>query len=491
MLDPIIPLSTSSQPVICAVSVPSPTHTFTMNRRIASSTSNNRGAMAMVVPAREQDRTAVPEQRRRLLGDNNNRPASTSHSNWSRVKLCNVENVYLNVVDPALRASSSSSFSSSEMKDKLACGDNNSKQAAADDTGAVEDHATDPNSPIAVAVVRHRSGIMKRLNDNSTAVAASPVSVVVTADLTDDDKENRFHLLPYIPNVDDDDGDDDDAAASETAVTEQTAGYTSSSIDDKIADQVGHEDGLDRHLCTESHDNLSIGTNQCLIDNKENHLPFIPNGDTATATATATTSNKKMVRFFVDDNDEIVEQLSRHSFARYRLSEQDKRMCWYSKKERNAFKQGIPMECRDLARAFPQYRRAALKLFAAASYSSCRHDDWVRHYCDFLDGAEEEKTSTNYVRGIAVPLRILGDPQLRGLERAMFARMLLPRRSCKPNVLAVLRTQQLFRELAACSNSSGSGTMLYTDDEKAALIADQYAENAAFHVRWSILLALL
>ena len=168
--------------------------------------------------------------------------------------------------------------------------------------------------------------------------------------------------------------------------------------------------------------------------------------------------DSKRVRFQVDANGEIDEDVSIRSFPKHKLTPDDIKVCWYNRKERKQLKADIPWECRDCVQNHPEYCRAAMKVCAIASrteFASLLHDN-------------------------RDALLVVVNGQARGLERYLFHRMNLPRKSCKTNVYAVLRTQKLIRELT-------TGT--YSDDAVASLIAEQYHVNAQYAIRWSRVLA--
>jgi hypothetical protein len=180
-------------------------------------------------------------------------------------------------------------------------------------------------------------------------------------------------------------------------------------------------------------------------------IPMLPD-------MTKKNSVSKRVRFQVDDDGDIDEDVSIHSFPKHQLTAEDIRVCWYGREERKQLKGGIPSQCRDCIHNLPEYRRAALKVCALAS----RHE-----YASLLDENRDA-------------LRILAHEQARGLERSLFARMNLPRKSSKNNVYAVLHTQRLIRELT---------TAVYTYDEVAMLISEQYNVNSQYAIRWALILA--
>jgi len=173
---------------------------------------------------------------------------------------------------------------------------------------------------------------------------------------------------------------------------------------------------------------------------------------------------KKQVRFEEDEAGDIVEDISLKSFPKYQLTPADIDKLWWTKFERRDLKNSVPELCRDLMRYLPQYRRAAMKLCALASR---------RDYFNLLDSNVESTVSA---------LELLTADGARGLERPLFYRMALPRKSSKSHVYAVLRTQQLIRDL--------EGEDVYNQDEKADLIADQYRENSQFAVRFAQILGV-
>jgi len=173
-------------------------------------------------------------------------------------------------------------------------------------------------------------------------------------------------------------------------------------------------------------------------------------------------STTKKVHFLVDEDGDIDEDVSLKSYPKHQLSPQDIPKLWWSRQDRRECKASIPQQCREIMRDFPQYRRAALKLCALAS----RKD-----YADLI--------SSNAVTRDSLPLLTRGS--VRGLERPLFFRMALPRKASKSYVLAILRTQDLLKELEGD---------VYSDDDKAQLISDQYRENSQFAVRFAQILAV-
>lgn len=170
----------------------------------------------------------------------------------------------------------------------------------------------------------------------------------------------------------------------------------------------------------------------------------------------------KKVRFLVDEDGDIDEDVTLKSYPKHELTPQDITKLWWSKADRREAKASIPRECRDIIQVFPQYRRAALKLCALAS----RKD-----YAELISSHEVTRQS--------LPLLTRGT--VRGLERPMFFRMALPRKPGKTYVNAILRTQSLLRDLEGD---------VYSEEEKAELISDQYRENSRFAVRFAEILAV-
>lgn len=181
------------------------------------------------------------------------------------------------------------------------------------------------------------------------------------------------------------------------------------------------------------------------------NLPLLP-------CITETSSGSKRVRFQVDENGEIDEDVSSRSFPMHALTPDDIKVCWYNRKERSQLKSNIPSECRVCVLNHPEYCRAAMKVCAMASR---------REYASLLNDNLDA-------------LHVVVNGEARGLERYLFHRMNLPRKSCKTNVHAVLRTQKLIRELPAAT---------YSDEAVATLIAEQYHVNAQYAKRWSLVLA--
>ena len=171
---------------------------------------------------------------------------------------------------------------------------------------------------------------------------------------------------------------------------------------------------------------------------------------------------KKCVRFLCDGDGDILEDVTLKSYPTYQLSQKDIINLWWSKRDRREAKNSVPRLCVQIIHAFPQYRRAAAHLCTLAS----RKD-----YKDLI--------TNNAPTREALPLLTHGD--VRGLERPLFYRLALPRKISKTHVHAVLRTQSLLRDMEGD---------VYSADEKAQLIADQYRENAGFAVRFAEVLAV-
>jgi len=225
------------------------------------------------------------------------------------------------------------------------------------------------------------------------------------------------------------------------------------------------------------------------LDNISNHLPRVPISDddetdsfstgslyTISSTDSSAqedieeenwssescTSDKKKVRFVVDEDGDIDEEISLQSYPKHDLTAEDLTTLWWTKLERHQLKASIPVQCRQIMQEFPQYRRAALKLCALSS----RPD-----YASILETSAPTRDS----------LALLTRHAVRGLERPLFYRMALPRKSSKSYVSLVLRTQQLLRDLE-------DDVDLYSSDEKAQLIADQYRQNAQSAIRFAEIL---
>jgi hypothetical protein len=180
-------------------------------------------------------------------------------------------------------------------------------------------------------------------------------------------------------------------------------------------------------------------------------IPSVPIDD-------ETISLSKRVRFQVDEDGEIDEDICSLSFPEHILTPEDIKVCWYSRADRHQFKADIPLDCRECLASIPEYRKAALKVCELASRDE--YESMLNEYRD--------------------DLRIVVDGQARGFERFLLYRLNIPRSTSKTNVSAVMMTQRLIRELT---------TATYTDEEVWILIAEQYRVNAQYATRWALLLA--
>jgi hypothetical protein len=184
--------------------------------------------------------------------------------------------------------------------------------------------------------------------------------------------------------------------------------------------------------------------------------------DSSISSDTSTTEQTKKVRFQVDEHDEIYEHVTSKSFSRHELTPKDVRAAWWTKSERRHMRQSITEQCEIAVQNQPKYRRAALKTISVVSQHS-NHGN-----------LEAELSSPEFKEA----LQILVNPDARGLERNMFARLQIPRRNVQVHILTVLRTQEMLKDIQG-----------YSDDEKLQLIADQYSCNVEFSKQLAMVLA--
>lgn len=210
----------------------------------------------------------------------------------------------------------------------------------------------------------------------------------------------------------------------------------------------------------------------------DEHLPRVPiSDDECSATETLTTitttcneqnavnkplsSHQKYVRFQLDEDGDIDEEISLKSFSKYQLTQQDMTLLWWSKEQRRQLKTSIPNQCKEICKQLPLYRRALHKLCTLASR---------KEYADLLDSDSALES-----------LESLADARVRGLERPMLYKYALPRRSSKSYTQLLLKTQQMLRDMFDDE---------YTAEEKAQVLADQYRINARPSVRFAEILAI-
>jgi hypothetical protein len=165
---------------------------------------------------------------------------------------------------------------------------------------------------------------------------------------------------------------------------------------------------------------------------------------------------ERRVRFQMNDDGEIDEQLGVPSFPTYELTPNLIKKCWYSRMERQGFKAEFPMKCRFLATL--EYRRSAIKIAALASRS------------DALEVLERDQT-------VQKALSVLVDPEARGMERAMMVLMMLPRKMMKAHSQNIIILQNYQRR-----ND-------FTIDEMAQALAEVATASSGSCVRMACILA--
>jgi hypothetical protein len=164
----------------------------------------------------------------------------------------------------------------------------------------------------------------------------------------------------------------------------------------------------------------------------------------------------RRVRFQMNHDGEIDEQLGLPSFPTYELTPNLIKKCWYSKMERQAFKAEFPVKCRMLATV--EYRRSAIKVAALASRS------------DALEILERDEVSQK-------ALSVLVSPEARGMERAMMVLMMLPRKMMKAHSQNVVVLQNYQR-------NNG-----FTIDEMSEALAEVAGASSSSCVRMACILA--
>jgi hypothetical protein len=184
--------------------------------------------------------------------------------------------------------------------------------------------------------------------------------------------------------------------------------------------------------------------------------------DSSADTTSTTIEQTKKVRFQIDENDEIYENITSKSYSRYDLTPKDVRNAWWSRAERRQMRQSITEQCEFVVRNQPKYRRAALKTISIVS----QHANNAK--------LETELSTPEFQDA----LQILVHPDARGLERDMFARLQIPRRNVQVHIITVLRTQEMLKDIQG-----------YSEDDKLQLIADQYSCNANFSKQLATVLA--
>lgn len=175
---------------------------------------------------------------------------------------------------------------------------------------------------------------------------------------------------------------------------------------------------------------------------------------------------EKKVRFRMDEDGNIDEELCLHSFPDYKLTPKVIQECWYSKEDRLRSKFQIYKFCQEHETSFADYQEyydAMLTSLAFLAQSDDDHED-----------------STYLTDDVLQAMTFLVGGETRGIERSMQFHMSLPRISTKTNVQAVLRTQTLLREL---------GSSKCDANEMEELIADQSMVNSQRGVRWAKMIA--
>lgn len=174
----------------------------------------------------------------------------------------------------------------------------------------------------------------------------------------------------------------------------------------------------------------------------------------------------KKVRFLLDEDGNIDEELSLYSFPDFKLTPKMIQECWYSKEDRLRSKFQIHKFCREHETSFSNHQEYHNAMSAAIAFLTESDDD--------------HEDSTYLTDDVLHAMTFLAGGETRGMERSMQFHMSFPRISTKTNVHAVLRTQTLLREL---------GSDKYDVHEVEELIADQCMANSQLGVRWAKMMA--
>jgi hypothetical protein len=209
-----------------------------------------------------------------------------------------------------------------------------------------------------------------------------------------------------------------------------------------------------------------IFDDECLLNTIDN-LPYNDYDDELDEFFACTMKQKKRVRFQLDEDGNVEEDVCLYSFPDYKLTSKLVKECWYSKDDRIQAKAEIQKQCREHATSIPNVEEYHDAMVAAITYL-VQSDD------DAEDPIELSEDMMNAMTTIA-------QVETRGMERSLQFHMGIPRIGTKTNVHAVLRVQTLIRELDSSK---------YDEFEVEELIADQSIINSQYGIRWAKMIAL-
>ena len=209
-----------------------------------------------------------------------------------------------------------------------------------------------------------------------------------------------------------------------------------------------------------------IFDDECLL-NTIDKLPYSDYDDGLDEFFASRSKQNKRVRFQVDDDGNIDEDVCLYSFPDYKLTSKLVKECWYCKGDRIDTKAEIQKQCREHATSIANVEEYHDAMVAAISYLVQCDDDAE----DPIELSEE----------MLKAMTTIAQVETRGMERSLQFHMGIPRIGTKTNVHAVLRVQTLIRELDSSN---------YDEFEVEELIADQSIINSQYGIRWAKMIAL-
>jgi hypothetical protein len=169
------------------------------------------------------------------------------------------------------------------------------------------------------------------------------------------------------------------------------------------------------------------------------------------------------VRFLLDENGDVLTEkiaLKVHDG----LKDEDNISSWLSKTELLEIKKRAKQFCRPFLSKRPDYRSAVVRMLVRCGAQRTGEISEQEYSLDHTESEEDEDLST------------IVDGMHRGLEKRMISALNLPFHTHKRSICVVVDIQSRLRAIGPSS---------FTADQKARLIATQYAVNAQYAKEWA------
>jgi hypothetical protein len=173
--------------------------------------------------------------------------------------------------------------------------------------------------------------------------------------------------------------------------------------------------------------------------------------------------NGKSVRFCLDENGDM---LTEHIALKTRdvLKVEENISGWFSKSELMEIKKKAKQFCRPFLSKRPDYKSAVIRMLIRCGAQMTGEISEIECFLENTESEEDEDLST------------IVDGTHRGLEKKMISALNLPFHFHKRSICVVLDIQSRLRAIDPSSFSA---------DQKARLIATQYAVNAQYAKEWA------